>query len=70
MPGKKYASSLSEHQSLDIMTNTITDLSWIEITKLVPSLFMRFDIELADPENEPEQHCWLVIYTWASCFDI
>ncbi|KAF2123910.1 cytochrome P450 [Dothidotthia symphoricarpi CBS 119687] len=34
------------------------NLSWIEITKLVPSLLMQFDIELADPERLPEQHCW------------
>jgi hypothetical protein len=36
----------------------MTDLSWIEITKLVPSLLMRFDIELAEPDAEPKQHCW------------
>ncbi|XPS73243.1 hypothetical protein M3J09_005393 [Ascochyta lentis] len=34
------------------------NLSWIEMTKLVPSLLMRFDIELAHPDEKPEQHCW------------
>jgi hypothetical protein len=28
------------------------------MTKLVPSLLARFEIELAHPEDEPEQHCW------------
>lgn len=28
------------------------------MTKLVPSLLMRFDIALANPNEEPEQHCW------------
>ncbi|KAJ8112601.1 hypothetical protein OPT61_g5064 [Boeremia exigua] len=34
------------------------NLSWIEMTKLIPSLLMQFDIQLADPSREPEQHCW------------
>jgi hypothetical protein len=37
---------------------TLIDLSWIEITKVVPSLLMRFDIELAEPDAEPKQRCW------------
>lgn len=28
------------------------------MTKLVPSILMRFEIELAHPNDEPEQHCW------------
>jgi hypothetical protein len=30
------------------------------MTMLVPSLLMRFDIELADGSQEPKQHCWWV----------
>lgn len=47
---------------ITIEINVITDLSWIEITKLVPSLLMRFDIEMVHPNDEPKQHCWCV--TW------
>jgi hypothetical protein len=42
------------------VANLISDLSWIEMTKLIPTLLMHFDIDLAHPEDEPEQHCWLV----------
>lgn len=38
--------------------NSIPDLSWIEMTKLIPSLLQRFDIELANSSQEPKQHCW------------
>jgi hypothetical protein len=41
-----------------ISANTSPDLSWIEMTKLVPSLLTRFDIELANADREPDQHCW------------
>jgi hypothetical protein len=41
-----------------IAANALADLSWIEMTKLVPSLLMRFDIELANPSRVPDQHCW------------
>ncbi|KAJ4371668.1 hypothetical protein N0V86_008221 [Didymella sp. IMI 355093] len=34
------------------------NLSWIEMTKLIPSLLMRFDIALAHPNATPIQHCW------------
>ncbi|KAH8722844.1 cytochrome P450 [Phaeosphaeriaceae sp. PMI808] len=34
------------------------NLSWIELTKLIPSLLMRFDFELSDPSSAPVQHCW------------
>ncbi|KAF1912067.1 cytochrome P450, partial [Ampelomyces quisqualis] len=36
------------------------NLSWIEMTKLVPSILMRFDVELADKSKDPMQHCWQV----------
>jgi hypothetical protein len=38
--------------------NGNTGLSWIEMTKLIPSILMRFDVELADPDSKPKQHCW------------
>lgn len=31
------------------------------MTKLIPSLLMRFDITLAHPDEAPEQHCWYEI---------
>ncbi|OAK96861.1 cytochrome P450 [Phaeosphaeriaceae sp. SRC1lsM3a] len=34
------------------------NLSWIEMTKLIPTLLERFSIELADPNEDPMQHCW------------
>ncbi|KAF2473714.1 cytochrome P450 [Lindgomyces ingoldianus] len=34
------------------------NLSWIEISKLVPSLLLRFEIELTDPEAKPRENCW------------
>ena len=45
------------------------DLSWIEMTKLVPSLLMRFEIDLANPNEEPEQHCWYVLCIEPSTFE-
>jgi hypothetical protein len=42
------------------IANASADLSWIEMTKLVPSLLMRFDIELADASRVPDQHCWYI----------
>jgi hypothetical protein len=42
------------------IANASADLSWIEMTKLVPSLLMRFDIELANVSRVPDQHCWYV----------
>ncbi|KAF2109828.1 cytochrome P450 [Lophiotrema nucula] len=34
------------------------NLSWIEISKLVPTLLLRFEIGLVDPESTPEEDCW------------
>ncbi|KAH4855712.1 hypothetical protein HBH75_080600 [Parastagonospora nodorum] len=34
------------------------NLSWIEMTKLIPSLLLKFDVELIDANQEPKQHCW------------
>ena len=42
------------------------DLSWIEMTKMIPSLLMRFDIELEKPDAEPTQHCWYVLQFFLS----
>jgi hypothetical protein len=41
-----------------VLADCSPDLSWIEMTKLIPSLLMRFDVELADASKDPEQHCW------------
>ncbi|KAF2679697.1 cytochrome P450 [Lentithecium fluviatile CBS 122367] len=34
------------------------NLSWIEISKLVPSLLHRWDLELVDADAAPKQKCW------------
>ncbi len=35
-----------------------TDLSWMEMSKLIPTLFLGFDLELADPSAEWKETCW------------
>ncbi|KAF2805108.1 cytochrome P450 [Mytilinidion resinicola] len=34
------------------------NLGWIEISKLVPSLLLRFDIQLADGQTPLKENCW------------
>ena len=35
-----------------------TDISWMEMSKLIPTLFMHYNLELADPEAEWTETCW------------
>ncbi|KAF2201807.1 cytochrome P450 [Delitschia confertaspora ATCC 74209] len=34
------------------------NLSWMEMSKLIPLVLLNFDIELEDPAGEPKQNCW------------
>lgn len=34
------------------------NISWMEMSKLVPTLFMHYNLELSDPENEWTTTCW------------
>lgn len=34
------------------------NISWMEMSKLVPTLFSKFDLQLADPEASWEETCW------------
>ncbi|USW57042.1 Putative cytochrome P450 [Septoria linicola] len=34
------------------------NISWMEMSKLIPTLFWKFDIELVEPEKEWELKCW------------
>lgn len=34
------------------------NISWMEMSKLIPTLFLRFELELAEPEKEWETKCW------------
>ncbi|KAK8216419.1 cytochrome P450 [Phyllosticta capitalensis] len=38
------------------------NISWMEISKLIPTLFLRYDLQLVDPEAEWSESCrWFVI---------
>ena len=40
------------------------NISWMEMSKLIPTLFSKFDIELSEPEKEWELKCyWFVMQT-------
>ncbi len=34
------------------------NISWMEMSKLVPTLFSKFDLQLADPEASWKETCW------------
>jgi cytochrome P450 len=34
------------------------NISWMEMSKLVPTLFSKFDLQLADPEASWKEACW------------
>ena len=34
------------------------NVSWMEMSKLIPTLFGRYEIELAEPEKEWTMHSW------------
>ncbi|KXL43926.1 hypothetical protein M433DRAFT_151346 [Acidomyces richmondensis BFW] len=34
------------------------NISWMEMSKLIPTLFMHFDMELSEPEKEWTMNCW------------
>ncbi|KAM0717345.1 hypothetical protein Q7P37_007197 [Cladosporium fusiforme] len=34
------------------------NISWMEMSKLIPTLFLHYDLELVEPEKEWETHCW------------
>ncbi|KAK4494480.1 hypothetical protein PRZ48_014778 [Zasmidium cellare] len=37
------------------------NISWMEMSKVIPTLMKRFEIELADPEKEWETKCWWLV---------
>ena len=43
---------------LRVLTNYDTDLSWMEMSKLIPTLFLHFEVELTDPKAELLEVCW------------
>ncbi|KAK5133694.1 hypothetical protein LTR08_007448 [Meristemomyces frigidus] len=34
------------------------NISWMEMSKLIPTLFMHYDLELSEPEKEWTTNCW------------
>lgn len=38
----------------------LLDLSWMEMAKLIPTLFLNFDVELTDPTAEWREICWYI----------
>lgn len=34
------------------------NLAWVEMSKLIPTLFLKFDLELTDPKAEWRETCW------------
>lgn len=34
------------------------NISWMEMSKLIPTLFMHFDMELEEPDKKLEETCW------------
>lgn len=34
------------------------NISWMEMSKLIPTLFSHYDLELSEPEKEWEMRCW------------
>ena len=43
---------------MDNAEHTLIDLGWMEMSKLIPTLFLRFDLELTDPLAEWKETCW------------
>lgn len=37
------------------------NISWMEMSKLIPTLFMHYELELAEPEKEWTMKCWWVV---------
>lgn len=37
------------------------NISWMEMSKLVPTLFSKFDLQLANPEASWKETCWYVL---------
>lgn len=38
------------------------NISWMEMSKLIPTLFLKYDLELAEPDVDWEEHCmWFVV---------
>lgn len=35
-----------------------SDISWMEMSKLVPTLFMHYNLELVDPDAKWRETCW------------
>ncbi|PSK59191.1 Isotrichodermin C-15 hydroxylase [Elsinoe australis] len=44
------------------------NISWMEMSKLIPSLFLNFNIELAQPDEEWREQCaWFVLQEGLNC---
>lgn len=43
---------------LTISTDGDSDLGWVEMSKLIPTLFFHFEVELTDPKAELKEICW------------
>ena len=40
------------------MLKTFIELSWMEMSKLIPTLFLKFELELTEPLAEWKETCW------------
>jgi hypothetical protein len=43
--------------SVRFLTIRPTDISWMEMSKLIPSLFLHYNLELADQDAEWTETC-------------
>lgn len=44
-----------------VLTDSDVDLSWMEMSKLIPTLFFHFEVELTHPTAELKETCWCAI---------
>ena len=51
----KVASGVERCETL--LTDCRSDLGWMEMSKLIPTLFLHFDVELTDPKAELREVC-------------
>jgi hypothetical protein len=40
-----------------LLNTRLTDISWMEMSKLIPTLFLHYNLELADPDAEWTETC-------------
>lgn len=40
-----------------LLTSPTQDISWLEMSKLIPTLFLNYTIELVDPSKDWSEEC-------------